>query len=248
MSYDMMQLEPYSLRAVQAARGDAEFDSFAQENKKFILACAYKAIHRYVTDHDDEWSAALSGFYEAVKTYDADKGEFRPYAALVIRRRVLDEYGKSVRRMPEVLTEPQKFGGGLSHDEESAGDAELRRAETREAMMAEIPGVNPLRDEIEAVQEDLSRYGFSFADLVECSPKSEKTRNACATAIRAMMDNAELLGRMRDTTALPMKDLSRASGINRKVLDRHRRYIIAATEILTGDYPHLAEYLRFVRK
>ena len=34
----------------------------------------------------------------------------------------------------------------------------------------------------------------------------------------------------------------------RKILDRHRRYIIAAAEILSGEYPVLAEYLGYIRK
>ena len=34
----------------------------------------------------------------------------------------------------------------------------------------------------------------------------------------------------------------------RKILERHRNYIIAAVEILSGEYPLLAEYLSFIRK
>jgi RNA polymerase sigma factor len=44
-----------------------------------------------------------------------------------------------------------------------------------------------------------------------------------------------------------MKELVSATGISRKILDRHRRYIIAAVEILSGDYPLLAEYMQFIK-
>ena len=53
---------------------------------------------------------------------------------------------------------------------------------------------------------------------------------------------------MRKNKALPMKELELASGVARKILDRHRRYIIAAAEILSGEYPVLAEYLGYIRK
>jgi RNA polymerase sigma factor len=36
--------------------------------------------------------------------------------------------------------------------------------------------------------------------------------------------------------------------VPRKILERHRKYIIAAIEILSGEYPYLADYLRYIRE
>ena len=47
---------------------------------------------------------------------------------------------------------------------------------------------------------------------------------------------------------LPVKALAAASGISRKTLDRYRKYIIMAVLVLDGDYPQLAEYLKFVKE
>ena len=63
-----------------------------------------------------------------------------------------------------------------------------------------------------------------------------------------MMAAPSLLSQMRKTRMLPMKELEAVSGVSRKILDRHRRYIIAAAEILSGDYPILSAYLEFIRK
>ena len=104
------------------------------------------------------------------------------------------------------------------------------------------------REEIAAAQEILKPYGFSFFDLAESSPKAEKTKAACCSAVIALLKDEELLDKMRKNKALPMKELEKASGVARKILDRHRRYIIAAAEILSGEYPVLAEYLGYIRK
>ncbi len=34
----------------------------------------------------------------------------------------------------------------------------------------------------------------------------------------------------------------------RKIIERHRKYIIAGIEIISGNYPILSEYLKFVRE
>jgi len=38
------------------------------------------------------------------------------------------------------------------------------------------------------------------------------------------------------------------SGVPRKIIERHRKYIIAATEIVGGDYPHLSQYMSFIKR
>ena len=47
---------------------------------------------------------------------------------------------------------------------------------------------------------------------------------------------------------IPIKEITVATGVNKKLLDRYRRYIIMAVVILNGEYPLLADYLQYVRK
>ena len=63
-----------------------------------------------------------------------------------------------------------------------------------------------------------------------------------------LVQNEELFHSMTETGTLPVKALVCASGISGKVLEKHRRYIIAAAIILNGDYPLLAEYLHMVQE
>ena len=43
-------------------------------------------------------------------------------------------------------------------------------------------------------------------------------------------------------------ELAKKAGVHKKILERHRKYIIAAAEILNGEYPLLAEYMNYIRK
>ena len=119
---------------------------------------------------------------------------------------------------------------------------------SEENAQSSSPETTPLQDEIAALQQLLSGYGFSFFDLADCSPKAEKTKRACANAVAAILSDRDLLAKMRSSKTLPMKELEKASRVPRKILDRHRKYIIAAIEILNGEYPLLAEYMSYIRK
>ena len=159
------------------------------------------------------------------------------------------------RHSKEVPVEPLAMSGDTVLDQE---DGEVppsgialetaHKAQEQSLNDPNVPGENRMRDEIEAVQQLLQKYGFSFFDLTECSPKAAKTKSACAEAVRALMASEELLKSMREKLKLPMKALSEKSGVSMKVLEHHRRYIIAAAEILNGEYPLLASYMDYIRK
>ena len=140
--------------------------------------------------------------------------------------------------------------GDVDEEDPTALQMEIRRkeAELSGSSAGGSPDKSAVRDEIEAVQELLQEYGFSFFDLADCSPKAEKTKKQCAQAVIALLEDPELFRRMRSTKALPTKEIIRVSGVSKKILERHRKYIIAAAEILNGEYPLLAEYMNYIRK
>ena len=93
----------------------------------------------------------------------------------------------------------------------------------------------------------LKRHGFRFFDLTECSPQQEKTKRECAKAIRYILADQALVQELEKTGKLPVRKVA-SSGASKKALDRYRKYIIMAVIILHGDYPQIAEYLKFVWK
>ncbi len=215
-------------RSALAAKTDEQaLNNLIEAQKPWILRVCSDVTHRYITDSDDEWSTALLAFHEAVQSYDESKGAFLAFASVVIRRRLLDDIRSQWRHK---------------------GEIHVLEGELEEEPDRSIDTAQAAREEIAAAQAILKPYGFSFFDLAESSPKAEKTKAACCKAVLALLKNEELLEKMRKNKALPMKELELASGVARKILDRHRRYIIAAAEILSGEYPVLAEYLGYIRK
>jgi RNA polymerase sigma factor len=107
---------------------------------------------------------------------------------------------------------------------------------------------NNLKLEIEAITQDLQHYEFGFMEVAKYSPKAGKTKESCAKAILFMLNNPNLVVEMRNSKQLPIKIIEKNAKVPRKLLERHRKYIIAAVEILIGDYPYLSEYLNFIKK
>ena len=187
---------------------------------------------------------------EAINSYDDTKGAFSSFSQLVIKRRLLDQLRKNKHLEYELSVEPGAFEGDVNEDEQTSISYELK------SKSAEISYINEsacdrqstIKDEIEEIGKELSKYGFSFLDLVKCSPSAGKTKKACAVAIKTIIDSKDLLAKMKHTKSLPMKELVEKTCISRKLLDRYRRYIITAVLILDGDYPLLSEYIGYIKK
>ncbi len=216
-------------------------DCLMREYKPFILKTASFVLKRYVSDSDDAWSVALIAFWEAADHYDKGKGDFQKYAQMVIKRRLIDYQRRQSRYKREVNVTPEAFTGETGHEGDTLSNMLVIKSSSSRME-------DSLKDELTDASRLLAAYGFAFMDLVDASPKSEKTKKACAQAAAFMLKSPELFRKMRHTHRLPVAALSVRTHLSLKLLGRHRRYIIAVVEILSGDYPGLAAYLDFVGK
>ena len=229
-----------------AKYNEMSFEELVRENKRWILALASRTCGKFITDSDDEWSIALMAFNEAIGSFDGEKGSLRSIASVVIRRRLTDYMRSEGRHSAELTVRPAAFEGELEEDESGALELSVLQR-VAEVSMADDSGAKA-REEIAEMQEILSEYGFSFFDLADASPKADKTKRSCGVAIRTLIASVVLLAKMRLAHLLPIKELSAESGVVRKILERHRKYIIAGAEILDGDFPILAGYLSYVKE
>ncbi len=205
---------------VQVKDDETALEDFIKSQEGFIIKAASRTSKHYITKSDDEWSIALSAFVEAVEKYDLEKGSFMAFAELLIRRRLIDWFRINGRNNEEI------------HVEDIENEPDTSR-ETEEIKL-----------EILSLEEDLRLYGISFMDLADASPKAQKTRDACRKAINWIIENPLIISQMKENKQLPIKIIENNSGVPRKILERHRKYIIAVVEILAGDYPWLNEYVR----
>ncbi|MDD3169841.1 MAG: sigma factor [Eubacteriales bacterium] len=226
--------------ALSAQKDRSYLEEFINEYEVFILHTAHKGAGKYITKRDDQWSVALSAFHEAVKSYDFNKGAFLPFAETVIRRRLYDYSRKESRHDCEVLIDSYTFENDM--EEENAAVKHEVMAKTAAGQETDA------RLEIQMISEVLEKYGITFMELAESSPKAGKTKTVCGKAVLYLTQNPLLLNEMRKTKTLPLKIIEKNRNLPRKVLERHRKYIIAGVEIISGEYPILSEYLRFIRE
>lgn len=217
-------------------------EDLVRQNEFLIIKIASKVTCRYITKSDDEYSIALIAFTEAIQSYDLEKGSFLSFAELIIRRRLIDYIRSQGKYESEVSVDPVLFD---TEPEDEDDNVSIRIAVADQVSKQEN---SDLKFEIQAMSKVFSDYGFTFFDLSSCSPRAKKTKASCAAAVNYILDNPMLINEIKGTKQLPLKIIEKNTKVPRKILERHRKYIIAAIEILSGGYPNLAEYLRFIRK
>ncbi|MBQ9779785.1 MAG: hypothetical protein IJW00_02455 [Clostridia bacterium] len=215
-----------------AAEQDEAMTELAHRYNLFIIRTASATCRRFITKHDDEYAIALRAFCDAVKKYDPEAGvSFESYAKLLIKNRVIDHLRNESRHMGHLSIEDEMENGRDFSD-----DTEREQAETQSAAAEEIARLSTV----------IAAYGIAFNELPEASPKHQKTREACAQAVAYMLRDPALIADMRRNHFLPMKILQEKCDIPRKTLERHRKYIVTATEVCLGDFPVIAEYLKHI--
>lgn len=230
------------IMAEEAKSDEKIMNDLVAKYENFILKCASSVSRKYISKNDDEWSIALAAFLEAIKAYSMDKGSFLNFSELVMRRRIIDFIRSNSKYATEISINPNIFESDYNEDDNSVSV----KIEVAEKISEPID--NSLKLEIELANDVFSSYGFTFFDLSDCSPKAKKTKKFCAVVAAYMLRNPILVTNMKVSKLLPVKILEKNTNIPRKVIERHRKYIIAAVEIISGDYPYLSEYMRFIRE
>lgn len=221
--------------ALEALQDPDKMNGFLLKLEPYILKCASATTKRYISKSDDEWAISIEALYQATQQYSYDKGSFLSFAKIMIQRRLIDYFRMQSKYRGEISVSPSAFSGEVNEEDIVSVKIPIPTADMRN---------NVLKDEIEAASAQFSSYGFSFYDLIHCSPKSKKTKAACCTAVLYVSANPILVSEMQRTKTIPIKMIEKNARIPRKILERHRKYIIAAIEITIGDYPGLSEYIR----
>jgi RNA polymerase sigma factor len=213
-------------------------EELLKNNEAFILRSASFVVGRPVSRSDDEYSVALSAFWEAARTHDSSKGSLQTYASVVIRHRLIDYIRNRNRYAREISVEPDVFSGEKT---ENSGYDELQKSIGRKLIYEDIPD-NVLAEEISRLAAVLQYYRIDFFDLPNCCPKARKTRSVCLKAARFVCAIIQLLMHLRQTRKLPAAEMETGVPIARKLLDKFRKYIITSVEIEAGDFPGIREY------
>ena len=233
-----MQDEHRIVKAVYGAKENTDkADDLIRSYLPFIRSEATKFMGRLCTDQDDELSIAMLAFYEAIMGYE---GSFLSYAALLIKSRLIDYTREEVRHQGHISLD-EEYGEG---DDRSLADTLADDCDYYE----ESAHREATRQEIEELSAAMASFGVSFADVADNCLKQERTLEACAKAIRYAGENRQLLHEFLRARKLPLGQLVRGSGVERKTLERHRKYVLAMLLIQTNGYEIIRRHLYRVLK
>ena len=235
-----MQKDHRIIKAEKKKKKDPrKADELIRSYIPFIRSEAAKCISRVCTEQDDEYSIAMIAFHEAILGYEQERGAFLGYASMLIKSRIIDYQRREARHQGQVSIYAESGEDDRTIlDEMADGRDHYEEAVNLEATKQEIA-------ELSAV---MARFGVSFSDVADHSPRQERTLEACTRAVRWAAGDELLLEELLRTGKLPMARLVQGSGAERKTLERHRKYILAMLLIQTNGYEIIRGHLRHVFK
>ena len=240
------------IQQVYAAKEDIQAaDDLIRAYLPFIKAETAKFLKRPpIEGQDDELSIAMMAFHEAIGGNSRTRGSFLKYAAMLIRSRLVD-YSRREQRHSRVISLDAPIG------EEDAALGETL-AEDGGELLDTIPDTvdhgsdyvvrTASRREIQEFSEKLAQFGLTFSDVADNCPKQQRTLDACRKALEYAKENPELLEDLLKTKRLPIGQLATGSGVERKTLERHRKYMVALLLIYTNGYEIIRGHLKQVMK
>ena len=213
---------------VAAAREDMDqADALIRAYLPFIRSVAAKAMGRPCTDQDDELSVAMIAFHEATRSYTRSRGAFLRYAALVMRSRIIDFQRSEARHR------------GHASMDTPLGEEEQPLAETLPDTVDHYETSLTLlatNQEVQELKHTLAGYGLRLSDVAENCPKQKRTLDACRKVVRYAKAHPDILDELVRSGKLPLTRLVAETGVERKTLERHRKYLMALLLIYTNGF------------
>lgn len=233
-----MNQEHEIVMQVENAKTDLEAaDGLLRQYLPFIKSETAKFIHRNPEEgRDDELGIAMFAFHEAVLHYSRGKGTFLRFAAMMIKNRLIDYYRKEKHHEGTLSLD----AGDGSEDESRSLYAKLDSGKDE---IEEIYIRQAAKEEIMEFAGCLASYGLSLSDIADNCPKQERTLFACHRALNCARENPEILEELERGKKLPLALLTEKSGVERKTLERHRKYMMAILLAYTNGYEIIRGHL-----
>lgn len=221
---------------IQTGNSEAR-ENFIREYKPFIAKTSMDICKRLLTwGESDELSLGMIAFNTALDTYDPNKRvPFLPYARVVIQNKLKDFFRKESRLQKECSFNSEPDGKTLSPAEIQSAWKDFQDRTIEEER----------RDELLAYEKLLGRFGIDFMALVDVSPKHKDSRQNLFEVAAFIAGNSEMMKQLQQKKQLQISDLVTKTNVNRKTLERGRKFIIATALVLhyRMEYPYIHAYI-----
>ncbi|MBQ6213132.1 sigma-70 family RNA polymerase sigma factor [Ruminococcus flavefaciens] len=213
-------------------------DELIQAYMPFIKSETARFLNRPPDKSDDELSIAMFAFYESIQNYSKLRGSFLKFAALHIKNRLIDNYRKEKRNKGQISLdvsddEKQDLKDTIRDEHDKYQENELREA---------------TQQEIAELSAQMQDFGVSMTDVAENSPRQRRTLEICQRAVQYARNNPEILDDFLRTKRVPLAKLAEGANVERKSLERHRRYLVAVLLICTNGYEIMRGHIMQVLK
>ena len=208
--------------------------------KPFIAKTVSSVCKRYIHESDDEFSIGLIAFNDAIQKYRSEKGNsLLSFSEVLIKRRVID-YIRSQSKYQDLSFDIHHQDDEVDRESNSI-DAMLSIEDYKKKTDEELR-----REEILQFTSVIQQFDLSLKDLIEHSPKHADARKSAMIVAKILVENEQLKNILLNKRKLPIKQLESYVSISRKTIERNRKYIIAMSLILIGDYVYLKDYIKGV--
>ncbi|NLG32036.1 MAG: hypothetical protein GX550_00770 [Syntrophomonadaceae bacterium] len=89
----------------------------------------------------------------------------------------------------------------------------------------------------------MERYDINLNEVLEASPRQKKSRQRAKEISWLIVQDNDLKSHFLSKNSLSIKVMEQRYGVDRKFVDRHRKYIVANVLILINDYSYLKPYV-----
>ncbi|MDE3097412.1 MAG: hypothetical protein KGK07_15615 [Chloroflexota bacterium] len=224
--------------AAQAGDADARERLIALRSP-MAVSVASRVCGRWLQPgRDEELSIGLLALDEAVSRYKPGHGSFAHFAAIVVRRRLIDHLRRQTvqREVPFSEFDQDDGEGGTWNpaDYRAAQDAawERQAAEDR-------------RGDVEELCALLRQHGMALADVMRERPEHVDSRARAAGVARAMARRPDWMAFLQRHRTLPYREIETEPGLHLQhgALGRKRRWIAACALVLAARLDSIAWYL-----
>lgn len=217
-------------RIVIAKSDKYALDNLISDYMPFIKKQIYSA--NLALDFDDMLSIAMLTFSNCVTQYDEKKGKFIAFATTSIRNRLIDEMRKEGRHTENVISFFDNDGSVLSH----TVDVSVQQFSIESQRQT-------LAYEIQALSNEILPFGITFKELSKICPKQDRARNLCFRTAKLLLSDEDMKNQLFRNKRLPQMELAKQLDISTKTIEKHRKFIVTLSVLLSGDYPNIKAFL-----